>query len=388
MTFKVANIIARYNSKSGGPPRTVSEIAAAGAGHWVSDLFTTDYQESPSDILLTREFPGKVNILPAKSGGMIGGISMLAGIQQHHRLQLLKGVAPDVVHIHGVWSAYLAAFALTALKQRIPLIVTPHGMLEPWSLQVHSTRKSLAMLLFQRKILTRASAIHATSTTEADNIRRLGIGSAPVFVVPNSVAEPAARSSCEERALSTPEGGRLLFLSRLHEKKGLDILLQAWNQTRPRGWRLLIVGSGEPKYEARLKRFCQMHDVPDVEFKPHVEGAEREATFRDASVFILPTYSENFGNAVAEALIRGLPVITTTGTPWSDVVKERCGWYIEPTVSELKRVIAEATSTDGSMLAQMGARGRRYAMDHFTLPVVRNGLMNMYRAAIGRNGAP
>jgi glycosyltransferase involved in cell wall biosynthesis len=261
-------------------------------------------------------------------------------------------------------------------------------MLEPWSLQVHSARKSLAMLLFQRKILTRAAAIHATSNMEADNIRRLGIGSAPVFVVPNSVADPDPLYSVAEPPAAMVGTRTLLFLSRIHEKKGLDILLQAWNQTRPRRWRLLIVGSGEAKYEANLRRFCQIHDVPDVEFKPHVEGAEREATFREASAFILPTYSENFGNVVAEALIRGLPVITTTGTPWSDLVKERCGWYIEPTVEELMRVIAEATSSDESMLAQMGARGRRYAIDHFTLPVVREGLLNMYRTAIdGRNGA-
>jgi glycosyltransferase involved in cell wall biosynthesis len=380
MTFKVANIIARFNAESGGPPRTVSQIAAAGTGHWHADLFTTDYMESAADTLLVGEFPGHVNLLPSVSHTMMGGLSMMAGISRHYRTQLLRGVGPDVVHIHGVWSPYLAAFALTAIRNRVPFIVAPHGMLEPWSLGVHATRKSIAMMVYQRRILARASALHATSNMEADNLRRLELGAVPVFVIPNAVAEPPPR---DDGSTSTAAEKRvLLFLSRIHEKKGLDILLQAWNEIRPPQWRLLIVGSGEQKYVERLKRFCTSHDVPDVGFKSHVDGEVRETVFRQASAFILPTYSENFGNAVAEALIRGLPVITTTGTPWSDVVEQKCGWYVQPTISELKRVIAEATATDQSTLTQMGARGREYATSHFTLPVVRAGLLNMYRSVI------
>jgi glycosyltransferase involved in cell wall biosynthesis len=380
MTFKVANIIARFNAESGGPPRTVSQIAAAGTGHWHADLFTTDYMESAADTLLVGEFPGHVNVMPSATHTMLGGLSMMSGISHHYRTQLLKGVSPDVVHIHGVWSPYLAAFALTALHNRIPFIVAPHGMLEPWSLQVHATRKSIAMMVYQRKILARASAIHATSKMEADNLRRLGIGAVPVFVIPNAVAEPPPADG--EGSSMTGEKRVLLFLSRVHEKKGLDILLQAWNEIRPPQWRLLIVGSGEQKYVEGLKQFCASHNVPDVGFKSHVDGKAREAVFRQASAFILPTYSENFGNAVAEALIRGLPVITTTGTPWSDVVEQKCGWYIQPTVSELKRVIAEATATDSHTLIQMGARGREYATSHFTLPVVRERLLNMYQSVM------
>jgi glycosyltransferase involved in cell wall biosynthesis len=377
--FKVANVIARFNAESGGPPRTVAQIAAAGTGLWHADLFTTDYIESSADTLLVDDFPGHVNVSPSSSHSILGGLSMVAGISRHYRTQLLRGVHPDIVHIHGVWSPYLAAFALTAARHGIPFIVAPHGMLEPWSLGVRTTRKSFAMKVYQRRILSRASAIHATSKMEADNLRRLGISDVPVFVVPNSVAlPPPARGEI----LSAHGKKVLLFLSRIHEKKGLDMLLQAWNETRPPDWRLLIVGSGEQKYVERLKGFCTEHDVPDVEFKSHVEGAVRESLFRHASAFVLPTYSENFGNAVAEALIRGLPVITTTGTPWSDVIEHQCGWYIPPILGELKRVITEATATDERTLARMGARGRDYATAHFTLPVVRERLLNMYRSAI------
>ena len=385
MNFKVANVIAHFNAESGGPPRTVSQIAAAGAGQWQADLFTTDYTESAADRLLTQEFPGHVNLLPAVSRTMWGGLSMMAGTSRQFKRQLLRGVHPDVVHIHGVWSLYLAAFALTAIQNRIPVIVAPHGMLEPWSLKVRASRKSIAMSLYQRQILAAASAFHTTSQMEADNLHRLGIGSVPIFVVPNAVAEPPIRSEAH-----TPVPGAkrtMLFLSRIHEKKGLDILLEAWNDLRPSQWRLLIVGSGDPRYVARLQQFCRLHEVPDVTFVPHVDGESRETLFRDASAFVLPTYSENFGNVVAEALIRGLPVITTTGTPWSEIVGRRCGWYIEPTTSELKRAIAEVAATDPSTLAHMGARGREYAVGNFTLPVVRKGLLNMYQSVIQGNAA-
>jgi len=380
MSFKVANIIDTFNSKSGGPPRTVSLIAEAGVGHWHADLFTTDYRESASDMLLFKDFPGHVNVLPSGSHTMLGGLCMVAGISRSYESQLLRGVAPDVIHIHGMWSPYLAAFALTANRNRIPYVVAPHGMLEPWSLTVRSVRKSLALKSYQGQILARAAAIHATSNMEAENIRKLKIGNAPVFVIPNAVEEPPQASADE----AVTVGGKkvLLFLSRIHEKKGLDILLQAWNEIRPADWRLLIVGGGEARYLERLKQFCASNDVPDVEFVSHVEGRARELVFRSASAFVLPTYSENFGNVVAEALIRGVPVITTTGTPWSAIVEKKCGWYVNPTINELKQVIAEATVTDVQTLKQMGARGRDYAMANFTVPVVSNALLKMYQSAM------
>lgn len=378
MTFKVANIIAHFNAESGGPPRTVSQIAAAGKGHWRAALYTTDYVESAADRLLVEEFPGHVDVEPVGFGTTLSALSMMAGLRRRHRMQPLEGA--DVVHIHGVWSPYLAAVALTAIRSRIPVVVTPHGMLEPWSLGVGATRKWFAMSVYQRKILARASALHATSKMEAANLRRLDVGAVPVFIVPNPVNEPPPP---DEASLPRIGGKRvLLFLSRLHEKKGLDILLQAWNEIRPPQWRLLIVGSGDQNYVARLKQFCVSHDVPDVGFQSHVDGQLREAIFRQASAFILPTYSENFGNVIAEALMRGLPVVTTTGTPWSEIVAQKCGWYIEPTVSALKRAIAEVTATDSHTLRQMGARGREFASSHFTLPVVGKAFLNMYRSAI------
>jgi len=380
MTFKVANIINTFNSKSGGPPRTVSLIAEAGTGYWKADLFTTEYREPAADTLLVKEFPGHVNVLPSGAHTVLGGIAMMAGFSRAYRSQLTEGISPDLVHLHGMWNPFLAAFAATAKAHRIPYIVAPHGMLEPWSLKVRAVRKSLALKFYQGEILAHAAAIHATSEMEADNIRRLGIGSAPIFVVPNAVSESLDMRP-EDMPATSPKK-TLLFLSRIHEKKGIDLLIQAWNEIRPTDWSLLIVGSGEPNYVERLRKYCISNHVPDVEFRSHLEGVAREVAFRQASVFILPTYSENFGNVVAEALIRGVPVITTTGTPWREIIDKQCGWYVNPTVAEVKGAILNAVNTDSLTLRQMGERGRVHVKANYTLPAVRAGLLNMYRSAL------
>jgi glycosyltransferase involved in cell wall biosynthesis len=383
MTFTVANVISSFNSKSGGPPRTVSLIAAAGSGLWRADLFTTDYQESASDSLLVDEFPGPVHVARGGSHGLLGGLAMLAGLDHGFSAQLLRGGVPDIVHIHGIWSPFLAVFAAAARRHGIPYVVSPHGMLEPWSLRVSPMRKALALRLYQRRILEQASALHTTSEMEAANLGRLAFDGNKIHVVPNPVEEPSEHVGTDKVA---PNRERvLLFLSRIHPKKGLDILLRAWNVVRPDGWRLLIVGSGEAAYSDSLSRYCADHEVPRVDFHAHVEGAAREDIFRRASAFVLPTYSENFGNVVAEALIRKLPVITTTGTPWSGIVTHGCGWYIEPTLEALQGALRAATSLDAGRLADMGARGSQYARAHFTLPRVREGLLSMYRAALEKD---
>jgi glycosyltransferase involved in cell wall biosynthesis len=380
MTFKVSNIISAFNSKSGGPPRTVSLIAAAGAGLWQADLFTTDYLESTTDTLCVREFPGHVNLARAGAHSVVGGLSMVAGLDRGFRTQLLHGVKPDVVHVHGIWSPFLAAFALTAYRQGIPYIITPHGMLEPWSLSVRPLRKSLALKLYQRRMLANAAAIHATSRMEAANIARLRLGTVPVHVIPNAVDEPPHWTVTE---LPAPDRRRvLLFLSRIHPKKGLDMLLQAWAALRPANWRLRIVGSGEPAYAQKLKDFCAAESLSDVDFEEHLDGIAREAAFRRAAAFVLPTYSENFGNVVAEALIRGLPVLTTTGAPWSEIVARGCGWYVEPRLDAIQGALAKLVATDERELHAMGARGRAYAAKNFTLPVVRTALLGMYESVL------
>jgi glycosyltransferase involved in cell wall biosynthesis len=274
----------------------------------------------------------------------------------------------------------LADIAATARHHRIPYIIAPHGMLEPWSLNARRLRKVLALHLYQGRVLMHAAAIHATSEQEAENIRQLSCVRSRVHVIPNVVDSPPSAQPAGNR-----KGGErrtLLFLSRIHPKKGLDILLEAWKLLRPQGWRLAIVGSGEPDYVASLHRRCVIEGIADVDFCPHVHGAQREEAYASATAFVLPTYSENFGNVVAEALMRGLPVITTTGTPWSSLIERQCGWYVAPTVAGLQSALSELFAGPSAMLQSMGERGRAYAAANFSVEAVRASLIEMYRSAI------
>jgi glycosyltransferase involved in cell wall biosynthesis len=378
--FKVINVICRFNSGSGGPPRTVSAIAKSGRGIWDAELFTTDYVEAKADSLLIADFHGHVNLLPRTTQTTLGGILMATGLWTVFRTQVVRGIQPHVVHLHGVWSPFLTAFARTARLNRIPYIVAPHGMLEPWPLRVHTRRKSFALKTYQGRILREAAAIHATSEGEADNLRRLGLTQVPIFVIPNAIDAPLTITGGERKR----NGARnvLLFLSRVHPKKGLEILLQAWSNLNPSSWELLIVGSGDPSYVEKLKRLCSKDKIANVEFHPHVDGDAREAIFARAAAFVLPTYSENFGNVVGEAMIRGLPIITTTGTPWSIVAERNLGWYVEPTMENLQGALQELFAAEANALVAMGDRGRDYVKRHLLIDAVRPQLLNMYQASM------
>ncbi len=388
MSFLVTNVICRFNSASGGPPRTIIGISRASIGYWRAELFTTDYTTGASDPLLIRQFNGHVNLLAASAQTATGGLLRMSRLFRSYEAQLLKGIGPNVVHLHGVWSPLLAAFASTAFRNRIPYIVAPHGMLEPWPLRDRGLRKAVALRTYQGSVLSHAAAVHATSELEAEHLRALPSVNCPVFVVPNFIEEPIGSSEPPLDESARKSGRRvLLFLSRIHEKKGLDMLLQVWNDLRPADWELRIVGNGVPTYVQSLKRYCEDQAVPNVSFHSHVDGEHREAMFARASAFVLPTYSENFGNVVAEALIRGLPVITTTGTPWVDVGRQKLGWYVEPKAESLRVALRELFANDPEMLRRMGERGRQYASSRFTIDAVRARLVEMYEGTIGRTSA-
>lgn len=381
MQFKVTNVIPSFNSASGGPPRTVAAISRAGREHWVAELYTTSHLEGSNDRLLLREFFGHVNLLPASAHSVVGGCwQSLTGSFQ---AQLLQGIQPDVIHIHGLWHPLLAAFAWTARRHGIPYIVASHGMLDPWCLKIKPLRKSLALRSYQGAILSAATAIHTCSDKEAENLRCLPYVRCPVYVVPNPIDPPD-----EARAQASVETKRdqkvLLYLSRLHSQKGLDLLLQAWSELRPSGWELAIAGGGSAHYVNNLKRLCAREGLSNVRFYGQVEGELREAMFTSAVAFVLPTYSENFGNAIAEALMRGLPVLTTTGTPWSVLPRLGCGWYVEPKPETLKRALGELLAMDVPSLRAMGARAREYARVHLSLDTVRSSLLQMYLTTMPR----
>ncbi len=288
---------------------------------------------------------------------------------------------PDVIHDHGVWLPINHRIAKVARERGIPRIVSPRGMLEPWALNHKKWKKKLAWWLYQRADLNTAAALHATANSEAKQFERLGLRQ-PIYVIPNGVDISSPSSSNQ---LSTSSLKTALFLSRIHPKKGLPMLVEAWAQVRPQGWRMRIVGPDEAGHRSEIEDLVAKASLTETwTFEGAFDDEAKWECFRDADLFILPTYSENFGIAVAEALASGVPVITTTGTPWQGLTDTKSGWWVEPTAIALADALQDACTRESSDLREMGSRGREWMLREFTWKSVASRMTRAYNELLFR----
>ena len=260
----------------------------------------------------------------------------------------------DIVHNHSLWmSPNLASGLVARLRRGARLVTSPRGTLSPWAMR-RSRWKKAAIWPLQREALARASCIHVTSEEEALDVRRLGFR-APLALIPNGIDLPSAE------ARFAPGGRRqLLFLGRIHPVKGLDLLLPAWKRVAPDfpEWELVIAGKGEGAHEREVREQARALEVENLRFLGPVYGAEKFAAYAQAQAFVLPSRSENFGVAVAEALASGLPVLTTTHTPWRRLDTEGAGLCVSLSVETLSEALRTLLSSPPERLREMGQRGR------------------------------
>jgi glycosyltransferase involved in cell wall biosynthesis len=298
----------------------------------------------------------------------------------------LHELAPAVVHVHGLWRLYLRQAARFAQARRAPLVVSTHGMLHAPARRQRAWRKGVVRLLGQDAILQRAACLHATAQEEAAEIRKLGF-QAPVAVIPWGVDLPPAATAPG----GAPDDRVVLFLGRYHPTKGLVALLRAWARVSGRfpSARLQLAGYDDHGYLAQCRSIAESLGIGgSVAFGGAVAGRDREALFSRSSLVVLPSPSENFGFVVPEALVRGIPVITTQGTPWSSVVTERCGWRVPPVEDALAGALTEALATPASTLRDMGERGRRFARETFVWDRVAASMRSLYAWTLGDGPRP
>lgn len=296
---------------------------------------------------------------------------------------------PDVLHDNGIWLPHNHRIAGLAARLRIPRVVSPRGALEPWALAHKAWKKRAAWWLYQRNDLKRAQLLHATAEPEARNIGRLDLDTS-VRVIPNGIDVPAA--STEDVRWSGDNHYTALFLGRLYPVKGLPMLIEAWSRLRPHNWRLEIAGPDEAGHRNELERLIASSGLNEtVTFLGPVGGNAKASALRRADLFVLPTYSENFGMAIGEALAHGLPVLTTTGAPWPMLPERGCGWWVEPIVEGLVKGLREATALDRTTLRSMGVKGRDWVAAEFGWGGVAQQFLAVYEMLIaeqnGRGGA-
>lgn len=292
-----------------------------------------------------------------------------------------------IVHDHGLWLPCNHLSAETASRYRLPLVISPRGTLDEWAFNFHSSWKRIAFAVYQKSDLMRAAMFHATSEAEAAAIQSHGFHQ-PVAIVPNGIDVPEIRSETSGVITAgTPKNA--LFLSRIHRKKGLDLLLQAWARVRPEGWRLKVVGNGPTDYVREVSDLARRLGIDAaVEFAGWLRGEQKDRAFRDASLFVLPTHTENFGMAIAEAMAYGLPVITTRGAPWRELVEHRCGWWIERDLDSLCAALRDAVSSGPRSLAEMGQRARALVASRYGWDRVAEQFKEVYRWLAGGGRKP
>ncbi|MGN1359825.1 MAG: glycosyltransferase, partial [Kiritimatiellia bacterium] len=290
----------------------------------------------------------------------------------------LRDLVPDIVHLHGIWDRRLHYVAQMCRRCHIPYVIAPRGMLEPWSLKQKWLKKRIARFLYQDQDLRCAAALHATAESEAEQFKKLGFANR-VIVSPNGVNVPTRHFAAKDET----DAKRVLFVSRMHPKKGVLELVEAWGRVRPSNWFCELVyttnGPEELTYETLVKRRVQELGLSgSFIFTGALDDEAKWTAYSRADIFVLPTYSENFGIVVAEALWAGLPVIATRGTPWHELEERKCGWWIDIGVEPLAAALKEAMSLDDATRRDMGARGRKLVEEKYTWPAVVKAMVKGY----------
>lgn len=282
----------------------------------------------------------------------------------------------DILHTHGLWLMpnLYPSWAAKRPGARAKVVLSPRGMLGEAAVKFSRMKKGLFWVSFQQRALEAVSVLHATSESEVHDIRSAGL-KLPVALIPNGIDLP------DITALLEPRAKEILYLGRLHPKKGIDILIRAWEAIASRRpeWRLRLIGPPEGGYDCELRQLVAKLEVPRVSIEGPAYGPDRLAAYRRASVFALPTLNENFGMVVAEALAAELPVICSRGAPWSDLRVKQCGWWVETGVEPFSVALEQATGKASNELADMGARGRAWMARDFGWSGIASDMLAVYR---------
>jgi len=356
--MRICHIVPSLEERHGGPSKSVRALANAQAagGESVELLATLEPGQAVAagdgDAAAIRCFP---RVTPR-------WLSRSPEMRRH-----LVGTNADCVHNHALWLLPLRYARETAARLEAPLVISPRGMMSGWAHHHRLWRKWIAAQFIHPGAFAATAGWHATSKEEADDIRALGFRQ-PVCVSPNGVTLPdeaelaAARRAWRELCPVTGTRPVALFYSRFHRKKRLKELINLW-LAAPRGdWLLLIVGVAEDYTANELSATIAAAGGSDR--IAVFDGADRPPPYAVASLFLLPSHSENFGLVIAEALSAGVPVLVTDTTPWSGLAATGAGWCLP--WKDYPPALASVLATRPAELEAMGRRGREWAAREFS----------------------
>jgi len=377
-SISVVHVIAGLDAAHGGPSYSVPRLCASLA---VRDVGTTLVSVSASDAGSSDDLINGYRDRRFK--GEFARTPFLKALRKSSGLSLaLRQLTPkmDVVHNHGLWLLPNIMASRQALRARKPIIISPRGMLSPTALAFSRWKKCAVWYLAQGHALRQATCIHATSEAEYQEVRALGLAG-PVAIIPNGVDLPELAPSAKGQGQRV-----LLSLGRIHPKKGLNILLNAWARVEGEyfDWQLRIVGPAEGGYDEELRILANSLGLNRVSIEGAVYGAAKHTLYRTADLFVLSTLNENFGQTVAESLAAGTPVISTRAAPWGGLETEGCGWWTNGGVEPLAAALHDALALPREELKLMGARGRAWMARDFSWDNVAVKMIETYRWLCGQ----
>ena len=368
--MKITHVIGIFSPEHGGPVVSLTNYVAGqvAAGLTVRVRTIEGYPDVSPAIRLPAPVDQRVFPVgwPAKMGRS-------AALSQ----QMAREDSPDIYHLHGAWLRVMYYGYREANRRKKPYLVQVNGSYQPYDLRRKPWRKRLFRLWFQDRIFHEATCLHVNSLKEALELKQMGF-KRPMVVIPAGfhVAEAKKNLALLPAAGVWPEledRPFFLYLARVHPNKGIGLLLEAWAQLAKEfpEHKLVIVGTGEPDYVAQYRLQAKRSGIGDrCLWKGYVSDLEKTWAYAHASFYCLPSFTENFGNTVQEALGFGTPVLTTTETPWTELERLGCGWIAEPTTASLGTKLAAALRTTEKERRTMGELGRLYIEQEFSLDSV------------------
>ncbi len=334
--------------------------------------------------------------IPCHAARAIGPRAFGFSPELRRYVQRYNGAA-DVVHVHGLWG-YVGILARgVSRRNKLPLVISPHGMLDPWALRNSAWKKKSAALLYENGNLRSTVCLHALCESEYQAIRGYGLKN-PVCVIPNGVDLP-----CDTKPRGHPgdsvhlDGDKkrtILFMGRIHPKKGLENLVRAWARLKEDGrldnkWSLTIAGWDQLGHEDKLKQLADELGLgTHIVFAGPVHGNDKCAVLSRADAFVLPSYSEGLPVAVLEAWSYGLPVIMTRHCNMPEGFDAGAAIEVRPEVESIADGLDRLFSLPKSGCLRMGENGRRLVESGFSWPRAASEMVGTYKWVLGLGERP
>lgn len=388
--MKVLHVIPSVAKVRGGTSRAVLEMVKTlqGCGVEAQIATTNDNGSSLLDVpynQLTQHEQVPVYFFPRFSPGF----AAVREFAFSHQLTtwLWQNITNyDLIHVHALFS-YASTIAMTISRLKgIPYIQTPHGLLCKWSLQQSTKKKQMYLRILERSNLNHSQVIHLTSDREQQEVSNLKL-KVPNLVLPLGLSQPVivpnARYHLRQKLNIQADEPIILFLSRLHPKKGLDYLISALGKLSEYPFQFVIAGSGTADYENEVKSLLISHGIENrTHLVGFVEGETKNLLLQGSDLFALTSHSENFGVSVLEALAVGLPVLITPGVALASVVQEHnVGYVTELDASAIASTI-ENHLNNPQQAKEIGDRARKLICEQYTWDSIGKKLIQVYQTII------